>query len=143
MRGRHTLLKIRKSKLILRVLRPGQHCPTDLNQTIANRMSMTGYRTPPPPQGSLTLWVWVPTLGFASPHFGNMAASDLASRLPITAPHFCNISELLPKMGTCNVKIVPQHLIIEVCLCFACKKDCILNLSSCILQNKQHLTSFK
>ena len=29
-------------------------------------------------------------------------------------PFFCNISEPLTKMGTCNVKIVPEHLTIEV-----------------------------
>ena len=33
--------------------------------------------------------------------------------LSITAPpppHICNISELLPKMATCNVEIVPETL---------------------------------
>ena len=34
----------------------------------------------------------------------------LFCHLSITTPHFCNISEPLPKMGTCNIEIVPETL---------------------------------
>ena len=51
----------------------------------------------------------------------------LICHLSITAPPpilFFAIGKPLPKMGTYNVKIVPETL--EVCLCFACNKDCII-----------------
>ena len=49
----------------------------------------------------------------------------LICHLSINAPHFCNISEPLPKMGTCNKRLYLKHLIMKVCLYFACNKDFI------------------
>ena len=66
-------------------------------------------------------------MGFTAPNFGILTASDLPSinyRPP--PPYFCNISEPLPKIGTCIVEIVAKkHLIIKVCLYFAFNKDFI------------------
>ena len=49
--------------------------------------------------GVLTPWAGYRLWDLPPPNFGIF-----------TAPHFCNISEPLPKMGTCNIEIVPETL---------------------------------
>ena len=75
--------------------------------------------------GVLTLWVWVPTVGFTAPNFGILTASDLSSinyRPPIFAilvnrPH--------AKWEPVMYRLYLKHLIIKACLYFVFTKEFI------------------
>ena len=74
--------------------------------------------------------------------FGIFTASGLGSII-YRPTIFVMLVNRSPKGEPVMYKVYLKYLIIEVCVCFACSKDCIPRLSLLVLQNKHSFNFLK